>query len=271
LQARYQVTIKTGSMESAGTDAEITLALAHDGEFVSEFDKFTALSVADFFLSPTGAPYFLVGSFERGDTDNMYLPDYTPGEVTGIFLSQFGWGDGPGWFVEQVLVRDLVAGKVWAAWPKIWLATDSPPYATSTFIELSPYRSDSISYIEYQVIVTTGDFSGAGTDGAVSIMLFGEGDTSFGPLKLENDLTNMGLDMLNFERDTLGNFTVMSRDLGQLSALRVDLKKAGDNAEWYCREVTVRNPITGQVWVFSIDSWLGRGNGPLSVEKTPDN
>jgi len=271
MQARYQVTIKTGSMDRAGTDAEITLALAHDGEAVSNFDKYTVLSVANFFLSPIRAPYFLVGSFEKGDTDNVYLPDYTPGEVTGILLSQNGAGSGPGWFVEQVVVRDLVTGRTWAARPQRWLANDSPPYSASDFVALEPYTPDLFNTDEYQVVVVTGDLAGAGTDGAVSITLIdGDGSTS-GPLKLENGFTYLGLGMLNFERNTLGNYTVTTRDLGQLAALRVELKPAGNNAEWYCQEVTVRNPITGQMWVFTIDSWLGRGNGPLSVEKPPEN
>jgi hypothetical protein len=40
---------------------------------------------------------------------------------------------------------------------------------------------------------------------------------------------------------------------------------------FYYLEVTVRNLITGQVWVFPIESWLSKGNGPLSEEKSPND
>jgi hypothetical protein len=271
LKARYQVTIKTGDKDRAGTDAIITMGLQHDGAAVPSAGLASVISASGYGDQFYKAPYFLAGSFERGDTDNIYLHDNDAGEVTGIWLSQNGTGDGPGWFVEQIVVRDLVTGKAWAAWPEMWLASDEPPKTTSRYVELRPYQPGSVSQIEYQVVVATGDLSGAGTDGAVSITLTGEDGTTSGPLKLENGLSNSFLEILNFERDTLGNYTVASRDLGQLAALRVELKPAGDAPEWYCREVTVRNPITGQVWVFSIESWLGRGNGPLSVEKPPNN
>ena len=265
LDARYQVTIKTGDMAGAGTDAIIKMELSHNGEPITDTAYFSVLSAAGFEHSYFTAPYFRVGTFERGDTDNIYLQDNNAGEVTGIQLSQNGTGDGPGWFVEQVVVRDLVAGKAWAARPQRWLATDSSPYTTSAYIELSPYNPDLFDTSEYQVVVVTGDLSGAGTDGVVSITLIADDGTTSDPLKLENGNSN------DFERNTLGNYTVTSPDIGQLAALRVELKPEGDNPDWYCREVTVRNIITGQVWVFPIESWLGRGNGPLSVEKPPNN
>jgi outer membrane protein assembly factor BamB len=265
LNARYQVTIKTGDMDRAGTDATITMGLSHNGAAIPGTALVNVRSIAGFVNSNAKAPYFFVGSFERGDIDNIYLPDKNAGEVTGIYLSQNGTGNGPGWFVEEVLVKDLVNGKVWAAWPETWLATDMAPNTTSRFVKLTQYQPGSVSQIDYQVIVTTGDLSGAGTDGDVSITLTGEDGTTSGSLKLDNGNSN------DFERASLGNYTVSSRDLGELTRLRVDLKKVGDNAEWMCQEVTVRNPITGQVWVFPIEAWLGRGNGPLMVEMPPGN
>jgi hypothetical protein len=80
-----------------------------------------------------------------------------------------------------------------------------------------------------------------------------------------------GFANFNIERDTPGTYIVASPDIGQVAFLRVQLEPKGDNPEGYCREVTVRNPITRQVWVFPIESWLGRSNGPLLVEKLPNN
>jgi len=269
LNARYQVTIKTGDMERAGTDAKISLALSHNGAAIPDTAFVFVLSVADFEHSGNTAPNFRVGSFERGDTDNIYLNDNNAGEVSGIRLSQDGTGTGPGWFVEQIVVRDLVTGKTWAARPQRWLATDSPPNTTSAYIELSPYNPDLFDTSEYQVIVATGDLPGAGTDGDVSITLTGDNGATSGPLRLNYNLSIFPIN--KFERDRLDTFTVSSRDIGPLASLRVELKPAGDYPEWYCREVTVRNLITGQEWVFPIETWLGMLIGPLSVDKPPEN
>lgn len=267
MDARYQVTIKTGDRERAGTDAMISLALSHNGEFGDTIEVYSGgkfyLPPLVFNFNPIKAPYPYVGSFERGDTDYIYLDDNKAGEITGIQLSQDDTGEGPGWFVEQVMVQDLLTGKVWLAMPYKWLATDESPNTTSAYLELSSYFPGSVSEIEYQVIVATGDKQDAGTDGDVSITLIADDGYSSGPHTLDNEDSN------DFERNTLGYYTAPSPDVGQLATLRVELKSTGDHPEWYCREVTVRDIMTGQVWVFPVESWLGKGNGPLSVDVPP--
>jgi hypothetical protein len=277
MDARYQVTIKTGDIDRAGTDAMISLALSFGSGDVFG-DTIKVYSGLKFYYqplisnyNPIKAPYSYVGSFEQGDTDYIYLNGYMTGDITGIRLSQDGMGDGPGWFVEQIIVRDLLTGKVWAARPNKWLASDVSPNTTSSYIPLYSYHQGMFSKIDYQVIVTTGDLSGAGTDGDVSIMLIAEDGSTSDPLKLENKSGIFGFDFFNFQSSKLDTFTVTSADIGSLGSLRVQLNPKGNSSDWYCREVTVRNPITGQVWVFPIESWLGRGNGPLSVEKPANN
>jgi hypothetical protein len=227
LNTRYKVTITTGDMARAGTDAEITVGLSQNGESIRNSALRHVLSAADYDQSHQTGPYLLTGSFEQGDIDYMFLDDHNSGEVTGIRLAQDGTGEGPGWFVEQVLVHDLLTGKVWSARPMVWLAKDEAPFKTSIDVQLSPYRPSTNELIEYQIIVTTGDASGAGTDGEVRITLTGANGIVSTPYLL-------------------------------------DMPDAND---FECN--TVRHQNTGQVWVFPIEFWLGKGDGPLYVEKLP--
>jgi hypothetical protein len=257
LGARYQVTIKTGDREHAGTDALISLGLYIDGSLIKKVPVLSG-DVTGTFL----APHNNVGSFERGDTDTIYLYD-RDGEVTGISLAQDETGNSPNWFVEQIVVRDLVTGQVWADWPQIWLATDKAPNKTSAYVDLLPYQPGSVSHIEYQLIVATGNAEGAGTDADVSVTLNGAGGISSVP-----QILNAGAE--DFERDSLGYYSIWAPDVGNLATLRVSISTGEGNARWYCREITLRNTMTGKMWVFPIESWLG-GSSPLSVEKPPND
>jgi outer membrane protein assembly factor BamB len=274
LEARYEVSIKTGDRDLAGTDAIITIQLNHNGQMGETSKVYSSgdiIFIHDTY-DPIRAPYPYVGSFERGSMDHIYLyqvpndakeiPGNTlPGEITGITLSQDGTGGGPGWFVEQVVVRDLLTQKAWVARIQRWLSAD---YSTRAYIPLTPYQPVLYDTIEYQVIVDTGNNQNAGTDGGVFIKLAGADGSVSNKYKLDDPDKN------DFERGSQGSYIMKSPDLGQLTALIVYLEKTEADADWYCQEVTVRNLMTGQVWVFPVNTWLGEGsNGPLTVEVNP--
>jgi hypothetical protein len=117
--------------------------------------------------------------------------------------------------------------------------------------------------VDYEVVVATGDYNGAGTDADVSVILKGASGFATGPHNLDTP------DVDDFERRTVGYYTISGRDPGDLVMLRVQISSgAGDNP-WYCQEVTVRNLYTGQMWAFPVQSWLGGGNRALTVDTFP--
>jgi hypothetical protein len=253
LRARYEMKIVTGDRDHAGTDAVVSMALYHDGQIGADS---MVLSSAE---SGMQAPFDRVVNLEQGDTDWVFLDDPLGGEVTAIRLSTDSTGDNPGWFVESIVVRDLFTGRVWAAYPQMWIE----PYRPST-VALRPYQPGSLLRIQYEVIVATGDVAGAGTDADVLVYLQGASGFATGPDNLDTP------DVDDFERRSLGYYTITGRDVGDLTMLRVQLSSgAGDNP-WYCREVTARNLITGQVWVFAVDRWLGGGNRLLTADVFPN-
>ena len=193
-----------------------------------------------------------------GDVDTVYLDDNRPGPIVAIQVHHDDLGYVPAmypdWYLARVVVTDLLTGETWIAEPNRWI-TRSP-----SRIPLKPYQPNESRQIEYQVTVHTGDFSGAGTDGDVYINLFGVNGISSSSLQLDDP----GAD--DFERDTLATYTVASKDVGVLDRIKLRLAPDGDSPDWFCEEVVVRNMLTGQVWTFQVNSWLGKGNGPLWVE-----
>ena len=124
--------------------------------------------------------------------------------------------------------------------------------------------------INYEIIVHTGNESGAGTDANVSIILYGTlGDTGVRPLKQK------GRDL--FEKNQIDNFTIECLELGktnyvvgknislfhptrlgQLTKLHIEHDNRGLNADWFLDKVEVINQETHKATTFPCKRWLGK-------------
>ncbi len=116
------ITITTGNIPNAGTDANVTLLIG-----AKRFD----LDIAGY------------DDFERGDTDTYYFKtDMTLSELRKAYieLSHDNSGNKPGWYVANVVLQVQFPNSSYMAlykrWGNIgWLAKDEPPYYT-TSVEL---------------------------------------------------------------------------------------------------------------------------------------
>ena len=255
LNARYEVEITTGDRDRAGTDALIHVGLVIDGDL-----RGGMLVLSQGSTQAYAPPVVNAGTFERGDADRVYLWE-EGGEVSAIRLTHDNAGGGPEWFVERVVVRDRVTGRAWAAWPQLWLAADRAPYSTTATIPLQPYQPGTISELTYDVMVRTGDRSGAGTNANVSLTLLWEDGVESGPFALDK------ADHDDFERNASEWYTLSAQDRGALSAIRLAVDRSGGDDAWYCQEVSLRNTITGETWTAPVNAWLGRTADTLAVER----
>ena len=254
LNARYRVTFTTGTQWFAGTDADLLFYLVRNESTLSPSTKRTIITTADYSKNWDSFPYLPVGTFENGNVDTVYLDDNRPGPIRAIQVQHDNTGFGPDWYLARVVVTDLLTGETWIAEPNRWI-TRSPAR-----IPLVPYQPNGTRQIKYQVTVRTGELRNAGTDGEIFIQLIGVDGTSSSSLKLDDPDAN------DFERDTVKTYTVTSKDVGVLDRIVLILVPNKSSPDWYCEEVTVRNMLTGQVWTFPVEKWLGRDDGPLSVE-----
>ncbi len=120
LESRYRITIETGRVDKAGTDAHINIQLLANGG---------ALGVHN-----------LVGSFERGDVDVIHAGplDYDVGELEAVEIWHDNAGEGPGWYLEEVRVFDKVNGREWVFPARRWLATDEGDGQIRVTLQLAP-------------------------------------------------------------------------------------------------------------------------------------
>jgi hypothetical protein len=105
--ARYIVTVETGAVENAGTDAHVYLTLfGEQGE--SGERELSELSDEN--------------NFEKGKTDVFELETHDLGAIHRIRIRHDGRGDKPGWYLERVVVQREDTNERWIFPCRRWLA-----------------------------------------------------------------------------------------------------------------------------------------------------
>jgi Pyruvate/2-oxoacid:ferredoxin oxidoreductase delta subunit len=115
LSSRYRIQIKTGNENKSGTDAKISIKLFGSKGTSSWYDVYSEPH------PPLNIAIRHLGTFERGDTDNIYVNSSDLGEINKIQIKHDNTGEGPGWFISEILVEDLETHATWHARPNTWL------------------------------------------------------------------------------------------------------------------------------------------------------
>jgi len=112
---------------------------------------------------------------------------------------------------------------------------------------------------KYEITVSTGTKTGAGTDADVSVTLLGTAGTS-GPHKLDKRFHD------DFEPGQTDQYTVKAPDLGDLIGLRFQVAEGtlGIGGDWYMTRAHVTRGDDD--WDFSCYAWL-RSGGSLTIQE----
>lgn len=103
----YKVTVVTGDVPGAGTDANVYLSIYGD-----------VASSTDNRLNST------IASFEKGQTDIFYLTLPDLGNLQKITIYHDNTGVAPGWYLDRVIITNSSTGQYWMFSCNCWLAVD---------------------------------------------------------------------------------------------------------------------------------------------------
>ena len=131
-QATYRVTICTGDVVAAGTDATVSLRMVGQNGQSGPLKLQRPTSDHDDSTKSDDAGQL----FQRGQTDEFEVDIADIGAVYQIELSHDGRGVGSGWFVEEVLVERLGAAVEAAK-----AAAESPTFGQTTASRFSKFGS----------------------------------------------------------------------------------------------------------------------------------
>lgn len=118
--------------------------------------------------------------------------------------------------------------------------------------------------VNYQIEITTGDISGAGTDSYVYLTLFGpeteRGRYGSGEIHLSDALDPFGL----FEQGNTDYFTIQGYHLDEVEFMTLRHDNQFNKPGWYVQSVKVKNTSSGKEWLFVPDQWL-------AMDELPEN
>ncbi|XP_042637316.1 lipoxygenase homology domain-containing protein 1 [Orycteropus afer afer] len=247
--ARYRVTICTGDLEGAGTDANVYLCLYGDVGDTGERLMFNCRNNTDL--------------FERGNADEFTIEAVTLRKLRRIRIRHDGKGGGSGWYLEQVLVRE--EGQPESdnmEFPCFrWLDKDKDD--GQLVRELLPSNSNAtLKNYRYHISVKTGDVSGASTDSRVHIKLYGEKSDTIKQILLvsDNNLKDY------FERGRVDEFTLETLNIGTINRLVIGHDSTGMHAGWFLGSVQIRVPRQGKQYTFPANRWLDKDQADRRLE-----
>uniref|UniRef100_A0A2K6GSY1 Lipoxygenase homology PLAT domains 1 n=1 Tax=Propithecus coquereli TaxID=379532 RepID=A0A2K6GSY1_PROCO len=252
--ARYRVTVCTGELEGAGTDANVYLCLFGDVGDTGERLLYNCRNNTDL--------------FEKGNADEFTIESVTMRKVRRVRIRHDGKGSGSGWYLDRVLVRE--EGQPESdnvEFPCLrWLDKDKDD--GQLVRELLPNDSNAtLKNFRYHISLKTGDVPGASTDSRVYIKLYGDKSDTIKQVLLvsDNNLKDY------FERGRVDDFTLETLNIGTINRLVIGHDSTGLHASWFLGSVQIRVPRQGKQYTFPANRWLDKNqaDGRLEVELYP--
>ena len=165
----YRITVETGDVRGAGTDANVFVTL-HGSKG----------TMSDRLLESHPE------NFERGRTDVFTVRTQDLGEIERIDLRHDNSGPSPAWYIERVSVgEDKLCGQNYVFLCQKWLGRGFKGGCSATFYPIpqlegpTPIKVGSAPKTwKYSVTTTTGDHPDAGTGADVYLTLHGRKETS---------------------------------------------------------------------------------------------
>ncbi|WIA17082.1 hypothetical protein OEZ85_013981 [Tetradesmus obliquus] len=252
----YKVTVHTGDVRNAGTDARVYIDL--QGSACRSGPQALSKPIPNSSSSSSNC-------FERGQADSFEVACRELGELFELVVWHDGSGMGSGWNLAYVEVQHTPSSQVWYFPCNQWLDSSQGDGATRRTLKAARSFDPASLQCKYRVAVTTANVRGAGTDANVHIVIHGnQGDTG------QKALAKQGHKC--FERGRRDEFVVSGADVGAMSHVVLGHEGSGLGPAWHVAELEVQHMGTGQLLKFIVNRWLDakRPGGSLQCELWPD-
>ncbi|PNJ80633.1 LOXHD1 isoform 11 [Pongo abelii] len=204
-------------------------------------------------------------AFRKGTTDTFEFDSIYLGDIASLCVGHLAREDRfiPKrelvWHVKTITITEMEYGNVYffncdCLIPLKRKRKYFKVFEVTKMTESFASKVQSLVPVKYEVIVTTGYESGAGTDANVFVTIFGaNGDT--GKRELKQKMRNL------FERGSTDRFFLETLELGELRKVRLEHDSSGYCSGWLVEKVEVTNTSTGVATIFNCGRWLDKKQG----------
>uniref|UniRef100_A0A8C4HE08 Lipoxygenase homology domains 1b n=1 Tax=Dicentrarchus labrax TaxID=13489 RepID=A0A8C4HE08_DICLA len=248
----YKVSVRTGDMYGAGTDANVFLTIY--GDLGDTGERKLAKSENN------------KNKFERGEVDKFTIEAVDLGQVFKIRIRHDNSMIGADWYLDQVEVLDEETEEVYMFLCERWLSKkkedkriDRNFFVKDYSFNLNEKKKPILllhPVIPYHFTLSTGIDRDASTTARVYVIIIG-------PNEVETD--RLWLDLPEgkkaYAAGTMEHFVSYGTDVGEIK--RVELGHNGVTPEscWLVNELSVAVPTKGIKYIFPCKCWLAKDRG----------
>ncbi|NXA96195.1 LOXH1 protein, partial [Melanocharis versteri] len=267
----YKISVFTGDIYGAGTDANVFLNIY--GDLGDMGERKLSKSETNF------------NKFERGQEDTFTIQAVDLGILYKIKIRHDNSMFSPDWFLEKVEILDETTEESFVFLCERWLSKKkedkkiertlyeqnslpSAPRESSLQSALVAQQSMMLSLLQmnsmgcepilipYHITVTTGTEYDSSTDSRVFIIIMG-------PQKVQTE--RLWLDLAEgkdeFADGSVEKFSVWGLDVGEIKKVEVGHDGATPESCWLMEELTIVVPTKGVMYNFVCKCWLARDKG----------
>ncbi|KAI7798290.1 putative lipoxygenase homology domain-containing protein 1-like [Triplophysa rosa] len=251
----YEVSVFTGDMYGAGTDAKVFMNIYGENGDTGE--------------RPLKKSNHL-NKFERGREDVFTITAVELGPLKKLRIRHDNSHQSD-WYLDRVEILDTKDDTTYYFPCNRWLAVDEDDGQIArelvpvdeAFMRKDEDEEESGATLgleqkamstTYTLRIKTGDKKHAGTDSNIFAILYGENDDT-GIINLKASKSHKN----KFEKGMIDEFTVEAVDLGDLQKLRIGHDNTGGSSGWFLDWVEIDAPSQGQRLRFPCGRWLDCG------------
>ncbi|XP_029447144.1 lipoxygenase homology domain-containing protein 1 [Rhinatrema bivittatum] len=246
----WKITIVTGTDQSAGTEATVYLYAFGEKE--------------------ASGP-IIIGSgkhqlFKPNSADTFKVNLKNLGKLYKIRIGHDNSGKDPGWYLEEIRLRDLTSESNEMCLPvNKWLSEEQDDGDTWWEIAINGSNKEPLPLMDYEIHVYTGSKPGADTDSNVHINLIGtRGDSG------KRKLWRSKYQNSKFQQGQVDIFCIRAISLGQLKKVIIGHDGRGPGNGWFLDKVIIKYKEDGddKEIVFPCNRWLDeyQGDGKTETE-----
>ena len=226
----YTVTVYTGNVKDAGTDAKVWISLY--GPAVKPLKENFRLNSNAKNLFERGA----VNSFTFTDSQKYDAVNYCQ-------VWHDNSGKAPGWYLDKIVITCKETGKQWVFIAHRWLSKTDGDKKINVFLYIWDHY--------YNVTIRTGNHKYGGTDAKVYVTLYGSSHNS-SERKLP---ASRGA----FEVNDEDSFELKTtQDLGWIKSMRIRHDNSGKDPGWYVESVKITCLNDGVISYIPVHRWFSK-------------
>ena len=236
-RGKWIVTVTTNDLPSSGTDAQVTLTVyGHKGN---------------------SGPIPLIQDHEQGfhagQVSTFAISLGNIGDIFKVRISHDNSGEFPGWFCDEVRMKDEDTGEELIFLYGRWLSKDEDDGEICRELPVVREGVPILPVHKYEVSVVTGDLWNAATKANVYITIYGErGDTGVRHLYKPKPPET-------FVKGQVDKFLVEAVSLGKLKRVIIGHDGSGPGCGWFLESISIRESTRQHEQIFLCNRWLDEG------------